>query len=76
MDNLSDMLPLTVNLFEISGKIIPRLLETLERLMIKLKLMSQIMIIIINRLGNCSKYMIRVKDELLKKLKFLKKYVY
>jgi len=75
IDTSTKMVPEAVSLLKVTGDIIPHLLNVLTRLLSKLKLLVQIMIILVSRSGNCAKFSIRFKNELITKFEFLNTYI-
>ena len=75
MDLGSQMLPKTVALLKVTGDVVPHLLRVLSNLLHKLKLLVQIMVILVNRLGHCAKFSMRFKKEVTTKFEFLHKYI-
>ena len=75
IDTSTKMVPEAVSLLKVTGDIIPHLLNVLTKLLSKLKLLVQIMIILVSRSGNCAKFSIRFKNELITKFEFLNTYI-
>ena len=75
IDTSTKMVPEAVSLLKVTGDIIPHVLNVLTRLLSKLKLLVQIMIILVSRSGNCAKFSIRFKNELTTKFEFLNTYI-